>query len=59
LEATQLIKQTKPESMIIAQTAFAMQNDKARCLRAGCNGYITKPVKPEELMVTLSHSLRK
>lgn len=59
LEATQLIKQTKPEMMIIAQTAFAMQNDKARCIRAGCNDYITKPVKPEELMVTLSHSLRK
>ena len=35
---------------IVAMTAHAMAGDKARCLDAGMNGYVTKPVNRESLI---------
>jgi CheY-like chemotaxis protein len=30
-------------------TANAMQADKERCIAAGMNGYVSKPINPEDL----------
>ena len=35
--------------VIVAMTAYALQGDKNRCLDAGMDGYITKPIREDEL----------
>lgn len=41
--------QNKKEVPVIAVTAHAIKVDKKKCLNAGMNGYITKPVRPDIL----------
>jgi len=38
---------------IIAMTANAMQSDRDLCLAAGMNGFVTKPIEPEQLEAAL------
>ena len=62
-EATKEIRQHFPECKIpiIAMTAHAMRGDRERCLAAGMDAYVSKPIDPQQLYRTiagcLSHSI--
>jgi signal transduction histidine kinase/ActR/RegA family two-component response regulator len=56
-EATRRLKALYPEIFVIAQTAFAMSDDKEKCLQAGCDDYISKPIDVEELYKKLTFFL--
>ncbi|MDP8979878.1 MAG: ATP-binding protein [Acidobacteriota bacterium] len=38
---------------IIAMTAYAMTGDREKCLKAGMDGYVNKPIHPEEFLATV------
>jgi two-component system sensor histidine kinase/response regulator len=65
LEATLRIRArelaTGTHTPIVAMTAFAMTGDRERCLEAGMDGYISKPINPAELVRVMAEatSLRK
>lgn len=59
LEATRLIRKQEEETgdhiPIVALTAHAMRGDREKCLRAGMDAYISKPVKTEDLYRTIEN----
>jgi CheY-like chemotaxis protein len=59
LEATRRIRQAESmqrQPRIVAMTANVLQGDRERCLSAGMDDYISKPVKLEELARVLEQS---
>jgi signal transduction histidine kinase/CheY-like chemotaxis protein len=52
--ATQIIKKINKSVPVIAQTSFAMANEKEKCLNAGCDDYLTKPLDLEKLLSTIN-----
>jgi CheY-like chemotaxis protein len=62
IEATAAIrkrdKQYDRHSFVIAMTAHAMSGDRERCIAAGMDEYISKPVAPRTLLELVERCLR-
>jgi PAS domain S-box-containing protein len=52
-EATKALRCKKIETPIVALTAHAMKGDDQKCISAGCNGYLAKPIRRAELLDVL------
>lgn len=58
LEATRRIRSSVSETItILAVTSYAMTGDREKCMEAGCNGYIEKPINPETFLQEISFYL--
>ncbi|MCW3787597.1 response regulator [Plebeiibacterium sediminum] len=55
--ATKEIKKIDSKVPIIAQTAHVMSGEREKCLEAGCDDYLAKPIRLQILMETLSKYL--
>ena len=58
-EATRLIRKFNKEVIIIAQAGFVSENDKELAIKAGCNDYISKPVKKDKLLKLIQKYFKK
>ena len=57
-EATKKVKEKYPQLPIIAQTAFALFGDSEDALEAGCDDYIAKPIRFEDLTTKIKYHLK-
>jgi CheY-like chemotaxis protein len=61
-EATAAIREreklTGRRTPIIALTAHALKEDRERCLSAGMDAYVTKPIRPAELFKVIQNLLQ-
>ena len=59
LEATRKIRTFNNDIPIVALTAYAMSDDREISLEAGCNDYISKPVRRSRIFSVLSRYLEE
>ena len=59
IQATKLIRDFNPKIPIIAQTAYAIENEKEKCIEAGCNDHIAKPIEINEFFEKLDRFLKE
>ena len=52
-EATRQIREFNKDVIIIAQTAYAIAGDREKALAAGCDDYISKPIKKKVLIAKI------
>lgn len=54
IEATRIIKASNPEIIIVVQTAFILSGEERMCQEAGCDEFITKPIRLRYLLDTIN-----
>ena len=57
-EATRMIKSVDSEVKVIIQTAYSTLEDKRKALDAGCDEYISKPIKQDLLVSIINFYLK-
>ncbi|MFW5751999.1 MAG: response regulator, partial [bacterium] len=57
-EATMEIRKMNRNLPIIAQTSYAMEGTREKCIAAGCNDYLSKPLKIDKLVETIDKLLK-
>jgi two-component system, cell cycle response regulator DivK len=57
-EATKILKRKFPKLTIIAQTAFAMSDDREKAMDVGCDDYLAKPIKSKDLLTVVEKFLK-
>ncbi|MDX9881291.1 MAG: response regulator [Prolixibacteraceae bacterium] len=58
-EATKAIKMINPTIPVIAQTAFAMADDREKAIQSGCDDYLAKPIKSNDLLSVVKKYLQE
>jgi CheY-like chemotaxis protein len=56
-EAMRIIKSQHPNIPIIAQTAYTLTEDRCKCMKAGFNDYIAKPINRLALFRLVNENL--
>ena len=56
-EAATLIKQIRDDLPIIAQSAYALIEEKERAIEAGCDAHISKPINTFDLLAAIDYFL--
>jgi len=57
IEATRIIKGLNPVIVIVVQTAFILSGEERLCQEAGCDEFITKPIRLKYLLDTINRYL--
>jgi PAS domain S-box-containing protein len=58
-EVVKEIQEINPNIPVLAQTAYAMQGEKEKCMVAGCDDYISKPIDKNILLEKVFKHLNK
>lgn len=56
-ETTARIRKINGSIPVIAQTAYALPEERTKCMEAGCDGYLCKPIGIDELLETIDKYL--